>query len=144
MLHLMTHILRNWGRGAPKLWCRFWSKVGRVWNWKSHYLNSNNNNNNKKKTFKKKLCSPFLWMGFNCLKATATLRRQFTVTVYFLHYFGLFSCQNIQFLSIENWFQQRCYPYWFKEYLTERSTGIFYLEKRRDWFWLNFDEKLCQ
>ena len=27
---------------------------------------------------KKKLYSPFLWMGFNCLKATATLRRQFT------------------------------------------------------------------
>ena len=28
--------------------------------------------------FKKKLYGPFLWMGFNCLKATATLRRQFT------------------------------------------------------------------
>ena len=27
---------------------------------------------------KKKLYDPFLWMGFNCLKATATLRRQFT------------------------------------------------------------------
>ena len=27
---------------------------------------------------KKKLYSPFLWMGFKCLKATATLRRQFT------------------------------------------------------------------
>ena len=26
----------------------------------------------------KKLYGPFLWMGFNCLKATATLRRQFT------------------------------------------------------------------
>ena len=26
----------------------------------------------------KKLCGPFLWMGFNCLKATATSRRQFT------------------------------------------------------------------
>ena len=32
----------------------------------------------KKKTLKKKLYGPFLWMGFNCLKATATLRRQFT------------------------------------------------------------------
>ena len=30
---------------------------------------------NLKKT---KLYGPFLWMGFNCLKATATLRRQFT------------------------------------------------------------------
>ena len=29
----------------------------------------------KKKT---KLYGPFLWMGFNCLKATATSRRQFT------------------------------------------------------------------
>ena len=27
---------------------------------------------------KKKLHDPFLWMGFNCLKATATSRRQFT------------------------------------------------------------------
>ena len=27
---------------------------------------------------KKKLYGPFLWMGFNCLKARATLRRQFT------------------------------------------------------------------
>ena len=25
-----------------------------------------------------KLYRPFVWMGFNCLKATATLRRQFT------------------------------------------------------------------
>ena len=30
-----------------------------------------------KKTFKK-LYGPFLWMGFNCLKARATSRRQFT------------------------------------------------------------------
>ena len=30
---------------------------------------------NKKK---KKLYGPFLWMGFNCLKARATSRRQFT------------------------------------------------------------------
>ena len=29
-------------------------------------------------SFKKKLYGPFLWMGFNCLKATATSRRQFT------------------------------------------------------------------
>ena len=29
-------------------------------------------------TLKKKLCGPFLWMGFNCLKARATSRRQFT------------------------------------------------------------------
>ena len=27
---------------------------------------------------KKKLYDPFLWMGFNCLKAIATSRRQFT------------------------------------------------------------------
>ena len=27
---------------------------------------------------KKQLYGPFLWMGFNCLKATATSRRQFT------------------------------------------------------------------
>ena len=27
--------------------------------------------------------APFLWMGFNCLKATATLRRQFTFTIQF-------------------------------------------------------------
>ena len=30
------------------------------------------------KKLKKKLYGPFLWMGFNCLKATATSRRQFT------------------------------------------------------------------
>ena len=29
-------------------------------------------------TKKKQLYGPFLWMGFNCLKATATSRRQFT------------------------------------------------------------------
>ena len=28
--------------------------------------------------YKKKLYGPFLWMGLNCLKATATSRRQFT------------------------------------------------------------------
>ena len=27
---------------------------------------------------KKKLYGPFLWMGFNCLNARATSRRQFT------------------------------------------------------------------
>ena len=27
---------------------------------------------------KKQLYGPFLWMGFNCLKARATSRRQFT------------------------------------------------------------------
>ena len=32
--------------------------------------------------YKKKLCGPFLWMGFNCVKARATSRRQFT----FYHY----------------------------------------------------------
>ena len=32
----------------------------------------------KKKKKKKKLYGPFLWMGFNCLKARATSRRQFT------------------------------------------------------------------
>ena len=33
----------------------------------------------KKKNFKKKkLYGPFLWMRFNCLKARATSRRQFT------------------------------------------------------------------
>ena len=31
------------------------------------------NQNNKKKNY-----GPFLWMGFNCLKARATSRRQFT------------------------------------------------------------------
>ena len=31
-----------------------------------------------KKKKKKKLYGPFLWMGFNCLKARATSRRQFT------------------------------------------------------------------
>ena len=32
----------------------------------------------EKGTKKKKLYGPFLWMGFNCLKAKATLRRQIT------------------------------------------------------------------
>ena len=36
--------------------------------------------------FKKKLYGPFLWMGFNCFKATATSRRQFT----FYHYMYTF------------------------------------------------------
>ena len=31
------------------------------------------------KKLQKKLYGPFLWMGFNCLKACATLRRQFTL-----------------------------------------------------------------
>ena len=35
--------------------------------------------NVREASFKKKLYGPlFLWMGFNCLKATATSRRQFT------------------------------------------------------------------
>ena len=34
--------------------------------------------NAKTKTKKKKIYSPFLWMGFNSLKARATSRRQFT------------------------------------------------------------------
>ena len=32
---------------------------------------------------KKKLYGPFFWMGFNCLKARATSRRQFTFTTKF-------------------------------------------------------------
>ena len=32
----------------------------------------------KKKKKKKKLYGPFLWIGFNCLKARSTFRRQFT------------------------------------------------------------------
>ena len=32
----------------------------------------------KKNNKKNKLYGPFLWMGFNCLKARATSRRQFT------------------------------------------------------------------
>ena len=31
--------------------------------------------------FKKKLYGPFLWMGFNCVKARATSRRQFTYSL---------------------------------------------------------------
>ena len=30
---------------------------------------------------KKKLYDPFLWMGFNCLKASTTLRGQFTIFI---------------------------------------------------------------
>ena len=37
-------------------------------------------NKKTRKTFKKKkLYGPFLWMGFNCLKARATSRRQFMI-----------------------------------------------------------------
>ena len=32
-----------------------------------------------KKTFIKKLYGPFLWMGFNCLKATATYVNNFDI-----------------------------------------------------------------
>ena len=32
----------------------------------------------QKKKKKKKLYGPIVWMGFNCLKARATSRRQFT------------------------------------------------------------------
>ena len=35
----------------------------------------------KKKLFLKKLCAPFLWMGFNCLKA---IQSHYEETVYFL------------------------------------------------------------
>ena len=31
---------------------------------------------------KKKLYCPFLWMRFNCLKASATSRRQFNCSIY--------------------------------------------------------------
>ena len=34
------------------------------------------------------LCCPFLWMGFNCLKARATSRRQFTFTYKFPEILG--------------------------------------------------------
>ena len=37
----------------------------------------------KGKFLKKKPYGPFLWMGFNCLKATANSRRQFTFTIQF-------------------------------------------------------------
>ena len=38
-------------------------------------LNKQTKDNSKKK---KKIYGPFLWIGFSCLKASATLRRQFT------------------------------------------------------------------
>ena len=45
--------------------------------WLNKIINAIRLVNTKKK--KKKLYGPFLlWMGFNCLKATATSRRQFT------------------------------------------------------------------
>ena len=40
--------------------------------------------NTNKKTFKKKLYGPFLWKGFNYLKARATSRGQFTFYQKFL------------------------------------------------------------
>ena len=43
-------------------------------------ISQNSNENTFKKT--SKLYGPLLWMGFNCLKARATLRKQFT----FYHY----------------------------------------------------------
>ena len=43
----------------------------------SKYVPSNAHKQVHKKK-KKKLYGPFLWMGFNCLKARATSRRQFT------------------------------------------------------------------
>ena len=49
----------------------------------------------------KKLYGPFLWMGFNCLKATATSRRQFTfyhsVPKYF--WYSFYRPQNDERLS---------------------------------------------
>ena len=39
---------------------------------------SSNKNTKKQQQKKTKLYGPLLWMGFNCLKATATSRRQFT------------------------------------------------------------------
>ena len=42
----------------------------------SHMLYDRRSNKILKKTFK--LYGPFFWMGFNCLKARATSRRQFT------------------------------------------------------------------
>ena len=41
-------------------------------------VNFRNKNFTLKKKQKKKLYGPFLWMGFSCLKARATSRRQFT------------------------------------------------------------------
>ena len=43
-----------------------------------HWLQTLSSCNTKTISPKKKLYGPFLWMGFNCLKATATSRRQFT------------------------------------------------------------------
>ena len=43
---------------------------------KSTEINLNLSRSDIKK--KKQLYGPFLWMGFNCLKATATSRREFT------------------------------------------------------------------
>ena len=40
---------------------------------------------------KKKLYCPFLWMDFNCLKARATLRRQFTFSTRLLEIPGTHS-----------------------------------------------------
>ena len=41
--------------------------------------------------YKKKLYGPFLWIGFNCLKASATSRTQFT----FYHYVPRYSWYSI-------------------------------------------------
>ena len=45
---------------------------------KSNLLSFNTEYKNSYHIWKKCFMAFFLWMGFNCLKATATLRRQFT------------------------------------------------------------------
>ena len=49
---------------------------------------------------KKKLYGPFLWMGFNCLKARATSRRQFT----FYHFIDLRRMEGWVNLGGTQWF----------------------------------------
>ena len=64
----------NWGSIKFKTWL-FLIGVHSMYSWTattSHGVTW------KRITHQKKLYSPFLWMGFNCLKARITSRRQFT------------------------------------------------------------------
>ena len=58
---------------------------------------------------KKKLYSPFLWMGFNCFKAKEPTRRQLLFTIQFL---GVCGTQLINLARTTGWIQFRTIQIW--------------------------------
>ena len=79
-----------------------------------------------------RLCDSFLWMGFNCLKATEPLWRDTTQSPWFpathlVNFDGMKGWNNLDFETTQGGFESGA-MYWESSILTTREIGKTYLK----------------